>query len=95
MGGQEGDPPQGGGAGQEGGVAANSTPTGSSSTGSTMVKYGELIILGYNGNLPQGRKQFKNVSDGFYPGFNFNSTGNEPQKDILETKQKYRKSNVS
>ena len=44
----------------EAGMASNSTTAGSSTSSSAavvkavMVKYGELVILGYNGQLPQG-----------------------------------------
>ena len=49
--------PENGASTSSGGVGASGS--GSAATPSkAMVKYGELVILGYNGQLPQGKRNF-------------------------------------
>ena len=72
------------------GSAANAT---NSSGATALVKYGELIILGYNGTLPQGEKEKDNIVTHEQPFYHYHpplpgDRGRRRSKFVLYRRQK-------
>ena len=67
-------------------AVTSSTASSAGAVSKAMVKYGELVILGYNGQLPQGTKNDEKIHASLHFSFVFGIRGNTNKNGVEMSK---------